>query len=256
MPEPRESNPPGEPTLVLVHAFPFGATMWAAQRAAVSGWRVVTPSLPGFDGRPLVADRTMAGFARDLLANLDTSHVGRAVFCGLSLGGYVIFEVLRQAPGRVAGLILADTRTSIDTPERLAAREKSIARARAEGSAAIADEMLPVLLGKTTHASRPDVVSRVRRLIESQPSETIVAGLQAIMTRIDSAALLSSITVPTTIIVGDEDAITPPSDAIAMHESIAGSTLVTIAGAGHMTNLEAPDAFNAAMIALLSKVTV
>ena len=132
---------------------------------------------------------------------------------------------------------------------------ESIARARADGPAAIADEMLPALLGKTTHALRPDVVARVRRLIESQPAETIVAGLHAIMTRIDSAAVLSTITVPTTIIVGDEDLITPPSDAIAMHESITGSTLVTIAGAGHMTNLEAPDAFNAAMNALLSRIT-
>ena len=254
MPERRKSDPAAEPTLVLVHAFPMGATMWDAQRAAVSGWRVVTPSLPGFDGRPLVPDHTMAGFTRDLLESLDRFRVGRAVFGGLSLGGYVLFELLRQAPERIAGLILADTRTSTDTPERLAAREKSIARARAEGPAAIADEMLPALLGKTTHASRPDVVARVRRLIESQPSETIVAGLQAIMTRVDSAAVLPSINVPTTIIVGDEDLITPPSDAIAMHESITGSTLVTIAGAGHMANLEAPDAFNAAMTTLLSRI--
>jgi pimeloyl-ACP methyl ester carboxylesterase len=163
--------------------------------------------------------------------------------------------LLRQAPQRIAGLLLADTRTSIDTPERQAARERSIARARAEGSRAIADEMLPGILGPTTHARRPDVVAQVRRLIESQPSETIAAGLQAIMSRPDSAAVLPSIAVPTTIVVGDEDVITPPSDAAFMHRRVSGSTLTIIPGAGHMTNLEAPDAFNAALQGLLERCT-
>jgi 3-oxoadipate enol-lactonase len=212
-------------TLVLVHAFPMGARMWDAQRAALSGWRVLTPSLPGFDGHPLEGERTMAG--------------------------YVLFELLRQASARVSGLILADTRTSIDTPDRLAARERSIVRARRQGSAAIADEMLPSLLGATTHGERPQVVAQVRALIESQPPETIVAGLQAIMTRPDSAAVLASIAVPTLFIVGDEDVITPPSDALAMHRAVPGSTLVTISGAGHMSNLEDPEAFNAAIHRLL-----
>lgn len=193
----------------------------------------------------------MAGYTRDLLATLDRAGVGPAVFAGLSLGGYVLFELLRQAPARVSGLILADTRTSVDTADRLAARERSIARARTEGASAIADEMLPSLLGPTTHAERPEVVAQVRALIESQPAETIVAGLQAIMTRPDSAAVLSSIAVPTLIIVGDEDVITPPSDALAMHRAVPGSTLVTISGAGHMSNLEDPGAFNAAMHRLL-----
>jgi 3-oxoadipate enol-lactonase len=147
--------------------------------------------------------------------------------------------------------VLADTRTSVDTPERLAARDRSIERARTEGASAIADEMLPGLLGPTTHARRPQVIAQVRALIESQPPETIVAGLQAIMTRPDSAAVLPSIAVPTLIVVGDEDVITPPSDAQAMHRAVRGSTLVTISGAGHMSNLEDPVAFNAALHGLL-----
>jgi pimeloyl-ACP methyl ester carboxylesterase len=115
--------------------------------------------------------------------------------------------------------------------------------------------MLPGILGPTTHGTRPGVVAHVRRLIEAQPAAAIVAGLQAIMTRVDSAAVLSSIAVPTTIIVGDEDVITPPSDAMFMHHRIPGSSLVTIAGAGHMANLEAPQPFNAAITALLSRVS-
>ena len=232
----------------------MGAAMWEPQRAAPPGWRIVTPSLPGFDGRPLVADNTMSAYTRALLDVLDQQGIGRAVFGGLSLGGYVLFELLRQTPERIAGLILADTRTSIDTAERLVARARSIERARSLGPTAIADDMLPGILGPTTHAQRPDVVAHVRRLIEAQSAETIVAGLQAIMTRVDAAAVLPSISVPTTVIVGDEDVITPPSDAEFMHGMIDGATLVRIPGAGHMANLEAPDAFNTAMTGLLSRV--
>ena len=242
-----------KPILVLVHAFPMGAAMWEPQRTAAPGWRIVTPSLPGFDGRPLVDDNTMSAYTGDLLDTLDQQGIERAVFGGLSLGGYVLFELMRQAPERVAGLILADTRTSIDTAERLAARRRSIDQARSGGPTAIADDMLPGILGPTTHAHRPDVVAHVRRLIEAQPAETIVAGLLAIMTRVDSAAVLPTVAVPTTVIAGDEDVITPPSDAEFMHRLIDGATLVTIPGAGHMANLETPDAFNAAMHALLSR---
>jgi pimeloyl-ACP methyl ester carboxylesterase len=231
----------------------MGAAMWEPQRTAAPGWRIVTPSLPGFDGRPLVDDNTMSAYTRDLLDTLDQQGIERAVFGGLSLGGYVLFELMRQAPERVAGLILADTRTSIDTAERLAARRRSIDQARSGGPTAIADDMLPGILGPTTHAHRPDVVAHVRRLIEAQPAETIVAGLLAIVTRVDSAAVLPTVAVPTTVIVGDEDVITPPSDAEFMHRLIDGATLVTIPGAGHMANLETPDAFNAAMHALLSR---
>jgi 3-oxoadipate enol-lactonase len=225
----------------------MGARMWDAQRAAALGWNVITPSLPGFDGRPLARESTMAAYVLDLLAGLDRAGVERAVFGGLSLGGYVLFELLRQAPTRVTGLILADTRTSIDTPERLVARERSIALARTGGPTAIAGDMLPTLLGPTTHARRPKVVAQVRALIESQPAVTIAEGLRAIMTRVDSAAVLQAITVPTTIIVGDEDVITPPSDSHFMHARIPGSRLITIRGAGHMSNLEDPEAFNDAM---------
>jgi 3-oxoadipate enol-lactonase len=174
------------------------------------------------------------------------------VFGGLSMGGYVIFGVLRQAPERVSGLILADTRTSTDNPERRAARERSIAKARREGARAIADEMLPGILGPTTHAERPDVVARTRALIEAQPPETIAAALEAMMTRPDSADVLDRVRVPALMIAGEEDTVTPPSDAEFMRQRLRGSRLATIPRAGHMANLEAPDAFNAAMAEFLA----
>lgn len=239
--------PASAPVLVLIHAFPMGAAMWRGQMDVAPGWRIVAPPLPGFDGRPLIREHTIDAYARDILASLDAAGIGRAVFCGLSMGGYVTFGILRQAPQRVAGLILADTRTSIDTAERNAARLKSIELARNVGPSAIADDMIPVILGPTTHARRPHVAGIVRALIESHSGETIAAAIEAMINRPDSAATIAGVTVPTTIIVGEEDTITTPADAEQMHRAIAGSTLVTIPEAGHMTNLEVPDAFNDAV---------
>ena len=228
--------------------------MWRPQLGVVPGWRIETPPLAGFDGRALPDVRSMDGYARDLLRWLDDAGIERAVFAGLSMGGYVLFALLRQAPERVAGLILADTRTSIDNPDRRAARQRSIELARRSGATAIADEMLPNILGVTTRSERPQVVADVRRLIEAQPAETIAAALEAMMNRPDSADVLAQVTVPTAILVGAEDTVTPPSDAEFMRGLIPGATMVTIAGAGHMANLEAPELFNDAMRAFLSSL--
>jgi pimeloyl-ACP methyl ester carboxylesterase len=238
--------------LVLLHAFPVGQAMWRAQLDAAPGWRVVTPSLPGFDGRPLVDRPGMATYATAVLDTLEGLNIQQAVFGGLSMGGYVLFEILRQAPTRVSGLLLADTRTSADNPERRAARLRSRDLARRDGPPAIADEMIPAILGETTRTSRPEVVAQVRAMIETQTAEAIAQGLEAMMDRPDSAATLSGVTVPTAIVVGEEDTITPVADGEAMQRLVPGSTLVRIPRAGHMANLEAPRAFNDAMQAFLA----
>jgi pimeloyl-ACP methyl ester carboxylesterase len=199
--------------IVLVHAFPMGPAMWAPQIEAISDRQVFAPPLPAFDGHPRLVEPTIDGYARDMLASLDRAGVSRAVFCGLSLGGYVFFGILRQALDRVGGLVLADTRTSVDTPERLAARHRSIEKVRRDGPRAIADEMVPGLLSATTQAHRPHVAAEVRRLIESQSADAIADGLQAMITRPDSAATLDNVRVPTLVIVGADDAITPVTDA-------------------------------------------
>ena len=241
------------PVLVLIHAYPMGAAMWQPQMQDIPGWRIVAPSMPGFEGRPLLRERSMDAYARDLLQVLDDMGIERAVFGGLSMGGYAVFGILRQAPERVAGLILADTRTSEDDAQRRAARERSITLARTSGPGAIATEMLPAILGATTHARRPEVVAQVRDLIERQPWETIAAALEAMMNRPDSTADLAKAKVPTLIVVGEEDTVTPLSDAEHMHRTVARSTLATIPAAGHMANLEAPEAFNAAVRTFLGE---
>src|SRR3954452_25511711 len=211
--------------LVLIHAFPMGTGMWKTQVAAVVDRRVLVPPLPGFDGHPRLEEPTIDAYAEDVVASLDRAGIERAVFCGLSLGGYVLFGILRQAIGRVAALVLADTRTSVDTPERLAARIRSIETVRQRGPSAIADEMIRGLLGPTTHATKPEVGTEIRRLIELQTADAIADGLHAMMSRPDSATVAANVHVATLIIVGSDDGITPVSDAEAMYRAIPGSRL-------------------------------
>ena len=239
--------------LVLVHAFPMGPGMWREQVDLVHDRAVLVPPLPGFDGHPRVAEPTMDSYAQDLLAWLDGQGIGRAIFCGLSLGGYVLFGLLRQSPERVAGLVLADTRTTVDTPERLAARVRSIETVRRSGPSAMADEMIPGLIAPATHVTRPAVATALRRLIEDQTADAIADGLQAMMTRPDSADVLARVHVPTLIIVGSDDTITTVADADSMHRAIQGSQMVVIPGVGHMSNMEAPGEFNRALVEFLRR---
>jgi 3-oxoadipate enol-lactonase len=240
--------------LVLLHAFPLNARMWEGQLAlAERGWHVVAPQLRGFDAdagqfAPVSSVDDYAGNVVDLL---DALHVKQAVIGGLSMGGYIAFAMLRHAARYVQGLILADTKAPADTPEAVEGRQKMLALLASKGPEAIADEMIPKLLGETTRRTNGHVVEHTRGLILSNCAEGIAGAIRALMTRPDSTPLLETIHVPTLILVGDEDTVTPPAAAEALHRGIAGSELVTIHGAGHLSNLEQAQAFNAALARFL-----
>jgi len=240
-------------TLLLLHAFPLNARMWDGQLAlADTGWRVIAPQLRGFDGGsddPPAA--SVDDYAGDVIDLLDTLHVTQAVVGGLSMGGYVAFAMLRHAARYIQGLILADTRSQADTPEGIAGRTRMLQLVQDKGPSAIADEMVPKLLGETTRKTCPAVAEQVRSLALASSAEAIAGALRALMTRPDSTPLLRTIHVPTLIVVGDEDTVTPPAAAEDMHRGIAGSELVRIPQAGHLTNLEQPELFNAALAAFL-----
>lgn len=242
-------------TLVLIHGFPLSARMWDPQLAlAEQGWRVIVPYLRGFDeGADGRAATSMDDFAGDVIDLLDSLHIEQAVIGGVSMGGYVTFALLRNAAAYFQGLLLADTRPQADTPEGIQGRERMIALVRAQGPTAVADEMLPKLLGESTHRSQPELVDEVRAMILSNGTETIAAALTAMKTRPDSTALLHTIKVPTLIVVGEEDTLTPPPLSVDMHKAIAGSELVRIPAAGHMPNLEQPAKFNDALSDFLNR---
>ena len=228
--------------------------MWEGQLAlADSGWRVIAPQLRGFDGGagdPPAA--SVDDYAGDVIDLLDALHLKLVVVGGLSMGGYVAFALLRLAARYVQGLVLADTRSQADTPEGVAGRARLLQVVQDKGPAAVADEMIPKLLGATTQQTREAVVEQVRSLVMASSSDAIAGAIRALMTRPDSTPLLASIHVPTLIIVGEEDTVTPPAASEELHRAIGGSELVRIAGAGHLSNLEQPESFNASLATFLT----
>lgn len=238
---------------MLLHAFPLNARMWEAQLSfSAVGWRVVAPQYRGMDGAEAdPAVQSMEDYAGDLIDLLDALQVEDAVIGGLSLGGYVALAVFRHAPHYFRGLILADTRSEADTPEASEGRKRMRALVDAEGPSAIADQMLPKLLGETTRRNRPEVVEQVRRLVLSNSARAIGGAITALTTRADSTPLLPSIHCPVLIVVGSEDVLTPPAVSEAIQRAIPGSVLAVIRGAGHLSNLECPEAFNAALAPFL-----
>jgi 3-oxoadipate enol-lactonase len=240
-------------TLVLIHAFPLGARMWAPQLSAFEGWRIITPSLPGFDGSA-PGRATMEAFARRINGHLDRLEIEHAVFAGLSLGGYVTFAVIRQRPDRASALILADTRCGADSEEGRAGRLRLLGILDQKGPAGVFEDMRPKLFGETTHVGRPDVVAAAKEMAESQKPGAIEDSIRAMLDRPDCTPLLATIRVPTLIVVGEEDTLTPPAESERIQREIRGSTLVRIPGAGHLPNLEDPAAFNATVSIFLKSL--
>lgn len=234
--------------VVLLHAFPLNRSMWEAQVAALLGeCRCIVPDLRGFGDSPATGPYTMDRYADDVAALLDALQIERAVIGGLSMGGYVALALWRRHRHLVRALILADTRASADTPEAAAKRLELIGIAKKQGIAAVVEKQLPGLVGKSTREKQPDLTERIRTVMVKSSVEGIVGALDAMRTRSDSTQLLEDIDVPTLIVVGEEDVITPPKEARAMQALIPKSRLEIVPGAGHLSNLERPAAFNTAL---------
>lgn len=234
----------GEP-LVFVHAFPLGAAMWERQLEALpAGWWALAPDLPGFGESTPLAVNSLDRYVDDLLAVLDRYEIRRAVFAGLSMGGYVLFALHRRAPERIRALVLADTRAGADSEEGRANRRHLQELTAREGAAGVAREMLPKLLAPETTARQPSVVAEVERIIRQAAPEGIHGALEAMMHRRDSTPLLPTITCPVLIVVGAEDRLTPVAESEIMQRGITGTRLASIPAAGHLSNMEGPETFN------------
>jgi pimeloyl-ACP methyl ester carboxylesterase len=228
--------------------------MWEEQlELSGGGWRVLAPQLRGFDAAAGDPEATSVDdYAGDIIDLLDGLHVHEAVIAGLSMGGYIAFALFRHAARYFRGLVLADTRSEADTPAGAQARNEMLALVRAKGAPAVADEMLPKLLGETTRRERPDIVARTRALILANPAAAIGGAIQALRDRPDSTPLLETIRCPTLIIVGDEDTLTPPQFAEGLQHAIPGAELALIPRAGHLSNIEHPQEFNRALARFLA----
>jgi pimeloyl-ACP methyl ester carboxylesterase len=248
--------------LVLLHAFPLSSRMWQAQLDELPGQdgteaRVLAVDLRGSGGTPLGEDEpALELLADDVALLLDRAGIDRVVLGGLSLGGYVAMAFARRYRDRLAGLLLADTKAEADTEEARANRER-VARTVLEQSSVrlLVEEQLPEpLLGPTTARRSPELVAHVRKMVEEATPEGVAWLQRAMAARGDSFEVLRGVEVPALVVVGEEDKLTPPPLAERMAEELPQGELTVLPGAGHLSALEVPEAFNEAVRALLSRV--
>lgn len=244
--------------VVLLHGFPHTRHLWDAQcNALAPHCRVVAPDLRGFGASAALADRaplTMARHADDVAALLDALGIDRAIIAGLSMGGYATLAFWHRHRDRVRALVLLDTRASADTPAVRVRRAATIELAHAEGALAVADAQIASSLGATTRRTHPALVHRVRDMMATVSAATMIAAQEGMLARDDVTAWLDDIDVPTLLVVGDEDVITPAKEMRAMHDRIPGSALETIEHAGHLTPVEQPEHVSAALLRFVQRL--
>lgn len=243
--------------LLLIHGYPLTRRMWAPQFSTLAAHaRLIAPDLPGFGGSPAdQAASKVEDFAAALVGLLDELGITQpAVICGFSMGGYIALAFCRAYPQRCAGLVLAATRAAADTAEGKANRDKALAQARQEGAAPIIAGMLPKLLAPAAYAGRPELVEELRRVMSGATVAGITSALQAMRDRSDSTPMLPEIAVPALVIHGSADQIIPAAEAQLVAAAIPDASFVLLEGAGHMVNMEQPEAFNRAMAQFLAEL--
>jgi YbgC/YbaW family acyl-CoA thioester hydrolase len=244
------------PAVLFIHGYPFDRTIWSTQVGALDGFLRVAPDLRGM-GQSDAPDLgySMATYAEDLAALLDTLGVDGVILCGLSMGGYIAFEFLRRWRRRVRGLALLATRAEADSPEGRRARDAAAAVARERGAEAIAEMMLPQVLAPSTLANATGVVERVRGMMAAAPVPGLVGALGAMRDRVDSTPLLSTLSdLPTLVAAGEFDQIIPPDKAKTLADAIPGSRFAVVAGAGHLPPVERPAATTQTLLGFLGSL--
>lgn len=243
--------------VVFIHGFPLNRTMWEPQVDALRGsYHIVTPDMRGHGASEAAnGASTMERMADDVRALVEATGSAPAVVVGLSMGGYVALQFARKYPELLRALVLADTRAGADSDETRAGRFDMIQRVASEGPAAVAQAMLPKLLSQRAAAEDAELVVKVRRMIETTSAAGIAAALAGMAERPDSTPLLASIAAPVLVVVGAEDAVTPPEEAERLAGAIPRAQLAVIDGAGHLSNLERPAEFSSALREFLSELS-
>lgn len=242
----------GEPVL-LVHGFPLTRAMWDGVVAGLRDrWRVIVPDLRGHGDSEASAETSMRVYADDLIALLDEIGETRpVVVVGLSMGGYIAFELYRRHPGRIRAMVLADTRATRDAPEAARKRLETAAEVLSAGSRVVAEGMVDRLFAPSAPRELRD---RWTRIMGATSPIGAAAALRAMAARTDSRRLLKRIPVPVLAVVGAEDVITPASEARAIAEAAPDARLRVIAGAGHMSPLERPAEFVEVLVEFLESL--
>jgi 3-oxoadipate enol-lactonase len=231
--------------LVFLHGFPLNRTMWDPQVGAlVAECRCIPIDMRGFGDSSPSEPYSMDRYADDVIGVLDALQIERAVIIGHSMGGYIAFALWRRHRERVRGLVLANTRATADTIETIEHRRAMIDAATDQGSSAVANMQIAGLMGKTARDRQPDIYDAMHRMMAQAPPEGIIGALEALNARPDSTPTLETIDVPTLIVAGGEDVITPVKGARQLQTAIVGSRLEVLEQAGHLSNVERPASFN------------
>lgn len=236
----------GNVPIIFLHGFPFDKTMWLGQLDFLKlSYRLIACDIRGFglsadENTPLSIDL----FGDDLIAFMDTLHLDKAIVCGLSIGGFIALNAHKRFPGRFEALILCNTKCTADSPEAKAKRYKDIDVIRAHGIIDFTEEFISHVFCKDSLADKKELVDQLKSVVLSNPPNMICKGLAAIAERPETCSTLNDINIPTLIISGREDEVTPLADSEFMHQHIKESLLHVIDHAGHVSNLEQPLEFN------------
>jgi len=237
------------PAVLLIHAFPLNNTMWTSQVAALSSrFRVVAPDIRGFGESQPASAWTMEEMADSLNEFLDKLDVQDSAVAGVSMGGYISLSFWSKYPKRVRQLVLSNSRARADNDAEKNARNEMIAAIEQSGAAILPDRMLPRLLQPNPPAG---IVRQVRNMIESTSPAAAIYAVMAMRDRMDFSSMLHRIECPTMVITGENDVIIRMEDSRAVADAISGARFVTIPNSGHLSNLENPEAFNAALLSFL-----
>ncbi len=242
------------PAVLFLHGFPLSLGMWDAQEALSDRYRIVRFDARGHGGSG-VGDSalTMDRIAEDAVVLIEQLRLGPVVLAGCSMGGYAAFAFAQKHPSLLRGLVLVDTKAGADTPEARKGRGELAAKVMKDGPPAALEAFLPKLVGETTKATRADVVAKIKDMVLATPKQGISDALHGIAARQDSTPFLREIAVPTLVICGEEDVITPRAEAEILQKGIAGAELAMIPKSGHLPSMETPEEFNRVLAKFLGR---
>lgn len=252
-----DAGPSDAPTIIFIHGFPFNKSMWAGQVDALKDrYRLIAYDVRGHgDSDAGQEDFAIELFVNDLLSLMDALKLDRVILCGLSMGGYIALNAVLHYPKRFGALILSDTQCTADTAEAKEKRMKAIESIRENGVEKYAEESVKNLFAPESFATKEKEIAAIKSMILKTPEQVLSKTLLALSKRKETCSHLYKIKIPTLILVGEADKITPPAAARVMHEKIQHSVLSTIAHAGHLSNLEHPTEFNDQLQAFLHRCT-
>ena len=248
----------GNVPVVFIHGFPFDKSMWQGQLEFLqSAYRVIAFDIRGF-GKSTDENSSLSIdlFADDLIAFMDQLNIEKAVICGLSMGGYITLNAYQRFPDRFEALILADTQCIADTPEAKEKRYKTISKIEANGVTDFNESFIKSVFYEDSFTNKKEVVEELRSVVFSNPEHIIQRGLATIAERSETCSTLDKISIPTLIICGKEDSVTPLAQSEAMKKAISGATLKVIENAGHVSNLEQPHEFNKHLSDFLKAINI